>query len=187
VRLPLARRGQPRPAAAVGSGYSNQLTGEMNPPDPASLKLGDVLLYPARDLIGDIIAISTHGIWSHVEVVSGPNESIAARIQGVNYYPRDNSFRCVRRFNFPSGEYFDILAAKAALQDQIGKPYDIPGLFSFFDPWAKTKHVHRICSVIANKFLVAGGATPFDPLADPNLISPTDFWITGGLTTIWKG
>ena len=151
--------------------------------DPKFLLPGDVLIYSPTDVVGDIIAALTHGLESHVEVAVTQSLSFAARPIGTNYYDIriDKSLMCVRR-----GEgVFDLDAAKQSVTSDVGKPYCFGGLFSFFDPWKRSRHVHRVCSVMANKFLVGGGIHAFNQAADPNLFSPADFWITGGLWTVW--
>lgn len=152
--------------------------------DPSILEPGDVLLYRYSSFVGFLIAIKTFDVHSHAEVYVGNGTSLAARVEGVDYYPTrvDKDLVCVRRAEVP----LRIEDGKRAIVPFLKKPYSIKGLFTFFDPWRVHSHVHRICSVMVYKFLLGCGAELFNPSVDDNKIAPAQLYQTGLLRTIWE-
>ena len=165
--------------------------------NPAILKPGDLMLYapvpwrydPADAALGRIIADKTGRYKSHAEVYWGRDDkgryiSFAARAQGVGYYPScfDATLACVRRV--PG--MFDRAAVDRALKGDVGKPYEIPGLFAFFDPWRVPHHVIRVCSPMATKYVRAGGLEPLNPDCGSELVAPGDLFTSGRPETVWR-
>jgi hypothetical protein len=164
--------------------------------NPAILQPGDLMLYapvpwrynPADAAIGRLIVDKTGRYKSHAGVfwgyTNGHYISFAARIDGVNYYPTccDATLACVRRV--PGT--FNRAAADAAVKGDVGKPYEIPGLFAFFDPWRVPHHVIRVCSPMATKYVRGGGLDPLNPDCGSELVAPGDLFTSGKPVTIWR-
>lgn len=155
---------------------------------PTDLLPGDVLLYRSSDIVGKIIAIKTGQDFSHVEVYVGNGNCLGARISGVNWYQvrLDKYLVEVRRFQPESGQLFNIMAAANAIAPMIGKGYDVGGLFTFFNPWAKHLQTIRVCSPVSAHFMRGGGYEPFNPELEDDDITPASFHDTPALKTIWR-
>src|ERR1035441_7416139 len=67
----------------------------------------------------------------------------------------------------------------------VGRGNEVGGFCDFFLPLAHSRHVHRICSVVATAWLRGGGVQPFNPLFDCDHVSPVDLWETPALNTVW--
>jgi hypothetical protein len=152
--------------------------------ETSRLRPGDVMLYRASDLPGYIIAIKTGQDFSHVEGYCGNNISLGARISGVNYYSvrLDKYLVEVRR---PVNVDFKPIDAGLSVQSLIGKPYDVPGLFRFFNPWDKHFTVIKVCSVVTVIWSRGGGVIPFNPDVSSDSITPADFHNTTAFKTVW--
>jgi uncharacterized protein YycO len=163
-------------------GQDSQAT-QVNAPD--DLRPGDILLYKPSDLVGAIIAIKTWCWLSHVECYLGGCRCLAARIQGVNIYSEriDKYLVAVRR---PKVEMFNTTAAYQAIQNMIGKPYEVAAFWEFFDPLVHRYHASRICSSVATAWLRGGGCEPFNPEFEDADASPAQLWQTPALETIWE-
>lgn len=169
------------------------------PFDPKVLEVADYLCYapekfsddPFGALIGDNIASITHRLKSHVEVVysitNGEVITLGARAEGINFYPVriDYCLACVRRC--PMMARFDKEAADAAVSEDIGKPYDTAGLFSFLlAPFIMPSRFVRVCSTETVKYLRAGGLEPVNRYVLTSTVTPADLFVTGGAVTIWR-
>lgn len=155
-------------------------------PDIAVLRAGDVLTYSANDIWGRLIEWKTGApTRSHVEVYCGGAVAFGARSSGVGYFPVriDKYLMEVRRHG--QHERFNLVSAREAVSGLVGKPYEFTGLLALLWPWKKTRHLIRVCSTTATRFLRAGGLEPFDAAVPDNSISPDDFVVTGKLDTIW--
>lgn len=143
-----------------------------------------MLFYSPSDLIGVLIAIKTWTWLSHVEVATGPTSVIGARAEGVNPYPMrvDDHLVAIRRPRQP----FMVESAKRYVAPMMGQPYEITGLFRFFDPWAKHHHAARICSSVVTAFELGGGKQLFNPDVSLDSISPAQLWQTAELATVWE-
>lgn len=163
--------------------------------DASILRAGDVLLYapekffhdPLGSLVGDAIVIATKKMKSHVEVATAKTGRVfAARLDGVGYYDVrvDECLASVRRHD--KSDQFNDVAAQIGVQGLVGQPYETTSLFSFFNPWRKSKDVARVCSPVAVLYLRGGGCEPINPDCHESNVTPGDLWVTGGLKTIWR-
>ena len=152
---------------------------------PTPLKPGDVLLYRPSSWVGWVIAIKTASkVASHVEIAIRPGTSIAARQEGVDYYPtRWNKLSRVLRPNkpidIPKGiEWFNANAR--------GQKYDYLALGRFFCV-GKQSTDRQICSELATRFL-RNSAVGWVPMGgeDADLISPRDFLKSDDFDVIWS-
>ena len=121
---------------------------------PDDLRAGDILLYSPSELVGVLIAIKTGGWFSHVECCIGGDQVIAARLQGVDVYATRFDHLCAVRRPLVS---FDTAGARRAVAPLMGRDYEVGGFCDFFLPLAHSRHVHRICSVVATAWLRGGG------------------------------
>jgi hypothetical protein len=151
---------------------------------PEDLRAGDVMFYRPCAWYSRLICALSGGWTSHVEVYYGKGLSIAARPYGVNIYASrvDRYLASIRR---PGFAYFDASGGWLAIKHDIGKPYEFKALPRFFQYWRRSRHVARVCSPIATKFLMGGGCNPFQPRADLSRVSPYDLWASTALYTIW--
>ena len=111
--------------------------------------------------------------------------NLPGRLEGVNYYPvrLDEFLMEVKRHI--DWQHFNIVRAQQAVEDIIGKPYEIPGLLNYLDPWRKVHHLVKVCSPAATWFVRAGGIEPFDPDVPEDDIPPHDFVVSGLLKPVW--
>lgn len=154
---------------------------------PEELLPGDVILYSPTDWIGWLIALKTWVALSHIEVYLGRGKVVAARPQGVDVYdPRiDDSLRYVRRPVIGAGVQFNADAALESIKYMLGKPYQVSGLFKFYAPWHHRHKATRICSSVATVFLRGGGCQPFNPAVHADDTTPSMFFQTPDLLTIF--
>lgn len=144
------------------------------------------MTYSASDLPGRLIEWKTGApTRSHVEIYIGGGMSFAARIQGVNYYPvrLDQYLMEVKRHI--DWQHFDLVRAQQSVEDIIGKPYEIPGLLNYLDPWRKVHHLVKVCSTTGAHFMRAGGLEPFDADVPDDDITPHDFVVSGLVKRVW--
>jgi hypothetical protein len=152
---------------------------------PTPLKPGDVLLYRPSSWVGWVIAVKTAcRAASHVEVAVKPGVSLAARQEGVNYYPTrwyklSRVLRPNKTLDIPKGiAWFDANAK--------GQRYDYFALLRFFT-LGKQSTDKQICSEVATRFLrhAAVGWTPMGN-EDADLIAPRDFLKSDDFDVIWS-
>lgn len=154
------------------------------PPLALPLEVGDVLFYTPSDLVGVLIALKTWTWLSHVEVYDGEDRVIAARLSGVSRYPvRTDHLVAIRR---PAAYgAFQQEKARAAVENLLGKPYEVWAFESFINPWCRHRHVSRICSAVVTLYLRGGGVELFNPEVSQNKISPAQLWQTNDLVRVW--
>jgi hypothetical protein len=151
------------------------------------LKPGDVLLYRPSSWVGWAIAIKTASrVASHIEIAVRPGLAIAARQEGVNYYPtRWNKLSRVLRPNKPIDvkkglDWFDANAK--------GQRYDYLALGRFFIiPGLKQSTDKQICSELATRWFrnAAIGWVPFG-CEDADLIEPRDYLKCDDFDVVWS-
>lgn len=147
---------------------------------------GDVLFYSPSDVVGLLIAVKTWTWLSHVESIwdiqDNKHEVVAARISGVNTYPIriDKHLVAIRR-----PVRFNKLEGHLSVNLQLGQSYEVSSFERFFNPWAKSWHISRICSSIVTAYLRGGGIEPFNPQVSADQIAPAQLWQTPVLRTIW--
>lgn len=151
--------------------------------DRTLLKPGDIILYSPSSLIGLWIAIKTWSWVSHVETYIGHNQCIAARFQGVNYWPlrNDKYVSYVLRPNKP----FNVDKAKEWFNKNAkGDGYDLLGLFGFYG--IKVPHwKHEFCSMISTMLYASGDFYPFNKNWPASKIAPAQFLQTNDLDEVW--
>ena len=147
------------------------------------LKPGDLLIYRPTGIFGRIISIKTwSNVAAHVEVAIKPGLAIAARGEGVNYYPtRWSKLSRVLRPNRPMDlsmglDWFDRKAK--------GQRYDWTGLLRFA-LIGKQSEDKMFCSEMAVRFYRNCGFNVF-PNEDADLIAPRTFLLSECFDIVWS-
>jgi hypothetical protein len=139
------------------------------------------LVLSSSNAIGSkTIRFLTWSSWSHVGIVCGANDDqvIEATYPRVRKVSLDEFLEHKTLSIFIDIPCPDVRAAIKAAEDQIGKRYDICGLFAFFGFQRRLWYQDNrwFCSELAAYALLKGGTELFRPNT-LNRVVPQLFWI----------
>lgn len=150
-----------------------------------TIQPGDCLVYKPSSLMGRLIARKTWFPYSHVEVCVSDKQAIAARSEGVAYFPIriDKYLAVVMRptvnFELEDGlEWFNLHAK--------GQPYDYFGLLRFY-MIGKAHPTKMFCSELATGFYRNSGMKDLFHNTESDLVPPGWFvTMADGFTEAWR-
>jgi hypothetical protein len=147
------------------------------------LEPGDILLYGPSSLPDWIVSIKTWTKISHAEIFEKSGMTLASRpTAGINRYAfRDENLVCIRR---PPKrlKWHNLLNYFAGIQ---GQDYDLLGLLVFTLAVKQGAPNKQFCSELATNLYRAGGFEPFNKQVSADTVSPSMFWQTSSMRTIW--